>query len=63
MNDKSLPAPVPTSPPIESMDDAICFGIPRRRALIEKSGDERGDTRLVGGILRAAGPDDQPQAD
>ena len=39
------------------------LGIPRRRALVEERRDERRDTRLVGRVLRAAGTDDQPQAD
>ena len=39
------------------------LGVLRRRALIEQRGRERRDARLVCRILRAAGADEQPQAD
>ena len=63
MNVRSLPAPVPTRRRSSRSSVAICSASLRRRPLIEKSGDERRDAGLVGRILRAAGPDDQPQAD
>ncbi len=38
------------------------LGVFRRRALIEQRGDERRHAGLVGGVLRAAGANDQPEA-
>ena len=63
MKVRSLPAPVPSAPPIESIGVGDLLGVLRRRALIEQRRDERRDARLVRRVLRAAGADDQPQAD
>ena len=59
----SLPAPAPIAPPIESIVDGDLLGALGRRALIEKRRREIGDAWLGGRILRAAGPDEEPEAD